>query len=128
MSSGNVTLLGALTVGSAGGCCGSGAGDIAFPLEACGTATASIYNKFDFNSPVTWIDLLAGSGITAAAYAAIKIRGGTNVELRITTPSAADQTFRLSDLWVYSSPVSGQQITALAVRGVGSIERMIAGS
>lgn len=122
-----VEIAGGLTIGSAS-CCGGSSGGCDFSLDACQTVQASLSNSFSVNSPVTWVDLLLGSGITEASLVALRVRNATNFEVRFTTASAADQVQRVSDLFVYSSPVTGQGITALACRGVASLERRIAGT
>lgn len=119
-------LTGALVLSGSCGC-GSG-GDCPFVLSSRASVQANVQGDLSINSPVSWVDLLAGTGITTATVVALKVSNPTNFEVRLTTAAGADQVLRLSDSFNYISPVTGQGITALAVRGVGELTRMIAGT
>jgi hypothetical protein len=103
-------------------------GECVFSINLSQTTQADSAKSLSVNSPVTWVDLLAGTGITNVSFFSLRVRNATNFEVRFTTAGGADQIIRLSDLFVYSSPVSGQQITALSVRGVGDMELLVAGT
>lgn len=96
------------------------------PLCVDMTAT-SAFPGFDrtINSPLAFVDLLAGTGFTALRFLLIKVSNGF-VDVRYSTPAAADQLTRVSDLMVLFSRTLGTEITALAVQGTASLEVVIA--
>ena len=77
-------------------------------------------------SPAAFVDLLAGLGITTATMVVIRIRSGF-LTIRCTTAAGVDQVIDCSELWAYSSPLAGREITALAVQGTADIEMIVAG-
>lgn len=97
-------------------------------LNLSQTVQADANKTQSLNSPAAWVDLLAGTGITNLSFYSLRVRNGSSFELRFTTGGGADQILRVSELSVYSSPTSGQMITALAARGVGDFELELAGT
>lgn len=88
------------------------------------TTQADVQFARDINSPAAFVDLLAGTGITAVRAYVLKITGGA-LDVRVSSSSGADQLKRCSDLEIWISRTLGAEITALAVRGTASIEVMI---
>lgn len=103
---------------------------LALSVGACGglSVAATSEKSLSINSPVTYVDLLAGTGITSLSFFVLKVKNSNNFEVRFTTAAGVDQVMRVADLLVYSSPVTGQQITAFSARGAGDIDLLLAGS
>lgn len=80
----------------------------------------------NINSPSTWVDLLADSGIGVARFVLLRASGGT-LEVRFTTTAGVDQVADLTDLFLLSNPLAGYGVTALAVRGSADLEMLITG-
>ena len=104
--------------------------DCVVSLNTEQTTQADVSNDRSFNSPVTFVDLLTGTGITNIRALHLRARGGT-FEIRYTADNSGspivDQVTTLSDELLITNPSSGSQWTALAVRGVGDLEVTIAG-
>lgn len=88
-------------------------------------ASKNVSRSISVISP-TWLDVLANSGITTVRFVSMRVNGGV-VTVRKTTPAGADQVDTVSDLWVWSSPQPGGEITALAIQGTANVEMIIAG-
>lgn len=73
-----------------------------------------------------WLNLLTDGGFTSVRFVVLRVNGGT-ATIRFTTPQGADQVMTVSDLFVWSSPQVGGEMTALAIRGSCNIEGIIAG-
>ena len=105
-------------------------GECVVSLAAELTVQADYNQSRTINSPATFVDLLAATGITNVRLLALRARAGT-FEVRVTSDNSGtpivDQILTLSDLWVITNPSSGSQFTAVAVRGVGDLEITIAG-
>jgi len=78
------------------------------------------------NSPSTFVDLIAGMTISAVRFVIIRTTGGV-ATLRLTTPAGEDQLLSISDLFILSNPVSGSEVSALAIKGSVNIEVLISG-
>lgn len=125
-----VELTGAATIGSPGvGCCATGV-DIGstIGLSFCQTVVDAGVLARSINSPGAFVDLLAATGLTSVNLVVLKVLGGANLEVRYSTDGHADQIIRASGFHLIANPSLGTQITALAIRGVGQIEYIVAGS
>lgn len=90
------------------------------------TRNACIANGRSIASPGTFVDLLAGSGIVTVTVFAIVVSSGS-LDVRVTTAAGVDQITRVSNMWIWSSPNSGDGATALAVQGTADFELIVAG-
>lgn len=125
-----ISVRGAVTLGGVGCGCDVGGG-CAIALEVDLNSTTNIKRNFSLNSALAFQDLLVGTGLglsplVPVKFVYLKVSNGS-VDVRLTTPSATDQIFDLSDLWIQNSPLAGNEITALALRGVADIEVLLAG-
>lgn len=125
-----VELTGSATIGSPGaGCCASGV-DIEgiVGLSFCSTVTSAFAGSRTINDLVSFVNLLTSTGLTTVSLVVLKVLGGANLEVRYSTPGNADQVVRASGFHLIANPTLGSEITALAVRGNGQIEYIVAGS
>lgn len=79
------------------------------------------------NSAATWIDLLTANGFAAITGLLLNVASGS-IELRVTSALAADQIVPVSGFYGFASKTVGTELTAVAVRGVGTFELMLAGT
>lgn len=125
-----IELTGAATIGASGsGCCASGVNiEGIIGLSFCSTVVAAFSGARTINDLVTFVDLLSATGLTTVNLVVLKVLGGANLEVRYSTPGNADQVVRASGFHLIANPTLGSEITALAVRGAGQIEYIVAGS
>lgn len=123
-----IEVAGGSTIGSLQPTCAPfPSGNNSFSLNLSQTVQADVEGARTINSPVTWVDLLAGSGISSITYLALRVRNASSFELRFSSASGSDQMMAVSDLFHFASPTTGRGLTALSVRGSGDIEFQIAG-
>ena len=79
------------------------------------------------NSPVTWIDLLTANGFSEITGLLLNVASGS-IELRVSSDLAVDQVIPVSGFHGFASKTVGTELTAVAVRGVGTFELMLAGT
>lgn len=121
----SIELKGAATI-NAGDCvCATfPSGQGVMKLELAYTSGADVARAFTIADAVTWVDLLANTGITQVAFIVLKVRGGS-IELRRTVGTNVDQIIPVTDTEIWFSPTA--RATALAIRGNADIELIIAG-
>jgi len=78
------------------------------------------------NSPASFEDLLAGTGITNLRWLYLRPRNAT-LTFRLTSPAGVDQVLTISEMLVMSCPSPGSEWTSLGVQGAGDLEMMLAG-
>jgi hypothetical protein len=66
------------------------------------------------------------AAITKVRFCLIRVTGAS-VQVLVTSAAGTDQTFKVSDELVWSSPNEGDQLTAIKLVGVADIEYLIAG-
>lgn len=125
-----VELIGTATIGAATpGCCASGVNvESIIGLSFCSAVQSAFSSARTINDLVSFVDLLAASGLTTVRLVVLKVLGGANLEVRYSTPGNADQVVRASGFHLIANPTLGSEITALAVRGSGQIEYIVAGN
>lgn len=79
------------------------------------------------NSPATWIDLMTANGFSTVTGLLLQVASGS-IELRVSSALANDQVVPVSGVHAFASKTVGTELTAVAVRGVGTFELMIAGT
>lgn len=70
--------------------------------------------------------VLALETITKVRFMAMRVRGGT-LKVVVTSAAGTDQAFNLSDVLVWHSPNSGDELTAVKLVGTADLEYVLAG-
>ena len=125
-----ISVQGAILEGGPDCSCTDGAA-CATSISVKQTPRSVLTVERDINQPLpagTYLDLLTLTGLTNATFFSIKVTGGVIYVRASSTNGGADMIWPVSQLLVLSNPTSGSELTALAVRGVGTIECKIAGT
>jgi len=64
--------------------------------------------------------------VTKVRFLALRVIGAA-LQVLVTSASGTDQTFKVSDLWLWHSPNEGDQLTAIKLVGTADIEYVLAG-
>lgn len=82
-------------------------------------------HNLSINNPATPYSVPLGS-ISKVRFMALTVVG-SSVELRVTWSSGVDQTSKVSEFLMFSSPSEGDQLTAIKLVGVSDIELILMG-
>lgn len=64
--------------------------------------------------------------VAAVRFLALRVISGT-LQVKVTSAVGTDQSFRLSDLLVLSTPATGDELTAIKLTGTADVEYIAAG-
>lgn len=84
-------------------------------------------NSTTVNNPLVGSPfVLPLSSMTKIRFFAMRALGNS-LQVLVTSAAGTDQTFKVSDVMVWSSPNEGDQITAIKLVGVSDVEYLLAG-
>lgn len=87
-----------------------------------------IANSFSVNNPLIGSPFTVPLGsITKVRFIAMSIVGAASMQLLVTSAAGADQTFKVSELLLWSAPTESDQMTAIKLVGIGDVELILLG-
>ena len=70
---------------------------------------------------------VAFDSVTKARFVGMRVINGSSIKVLLTSPSGTDQAVKVSSMFLWHSPNSGDEITAIKLVGTADIELLIAG-
>lgn len=91
------------------------------------TYSYRIANSFNVNNPLIGSPFTVPLGSIAKVRFALMAVIGNSMQVIVTSTAGTDQSFKVSELLLWSAPTEGDQWTSIKLVGVGDVELLLLG-